>query len=156
MARVALSRMTQDRGEPIRAFAARLRGQAEVCRFTKKCPGCDRISNQGEERVADQLCVGLADAEIQEDLLKHPDQSMSVEDTIRFVEVRAAGKKVSTHDGHTNLHQLHRVRGRRFGCYQQRLSQAAAPPAPSTGTRLEQGNTKPTPCRHQPAETHQR
>ena len=37
VARVALSRMTQDRGEPVRAFAARLRGQAEVCRFTKKC-----------------------------------------------------------------------------------------------------------------------
>ena len=67
-----------------------LRGQAEVCRFTKKC---DCISNQGEERVADQLCVGLADAEIQEDLLKHPDQSLSVEDTIKFVEVRAAGKR---------------------------------------------------------------
>ncbi len=93
VARVTLSRMSQDRGEPVRAFAARLRGQAEVCRFTKKCAGCDRISNQGEERVADQLCVGLADAEIQEDLLKHPDQDMGVEDTIRFVEVRAAGKR---------------------------------------------------------------
>ena len=55
--------MTQDRGEPVRAFAARLRGQAEVCRFVKACTGCDLISNQGEERVADQLCVGLADAE---------------------------------------------------------------------------------------------
>ena len=99
VARVALSRMTQDRGEPIRAFAARLRGQAEVCRFTKKCPGCDRISNQGEERVADQLCVGLADAEIQEDLLKHPDQSMSVEDTIRFVEVRAGTDTAPPHRG---------------------------------------------------------
>ncbi len=43
--------------------------------------------------MADQLCVGLADAEIQEDLLKHPDQSLSVEDTIKFVEVRAAGKR---------------------------------------------------------------
>ena len=93
LSRVALSRMVQDRGEPVCAFAARLRRQAEVCRFTKKCPGCDRISNHGEERVADQLCVGLADAEIQEDLLKHPDQSMSVEDTIKFVEVRAAGKR---------------------------------------------------------------
>ena len=93
VARVALSRMTQDRGEPVRAFAARLRGQAEVCKFLKKCAGCDRISNQGEERVADQLCIGLADAEIQEDLLKHQDQDMSVEDTIRFVEVRAAGKR---------------------------------------------------------------
>ena len=34
-----------------------------------------------------------ADAEIQEDLLKHQDQDMGVEDTIRFVEVRAAGKR---------------------------------------------------------------
>ena len=93
VARVALSRMMQDRGEPIRAFAARLCGQAEVCRFTKKCAGCDQVSNQGEERVADQLCIGLADAEIQEDLLKHPDQDMGVEETIRFVEIRAAGKR---------------------------------------------------------------
>ena len=93
VARVALSRMMQDRGEPVRAFAARLRGQAEVCRFTKKCVCCEQICNQGEERVADQLCIGLADAEIQEDLLKHPDQNMGVEETIRFVEVRAAGKR---------------------------------------------------------------
>ena len=93
VARVALSRMTQDRTEPIRAFAARLRGQAEVCHFLKKCPNCDGIVNQGEERVADQLCIGLADAEIQEDLLKHPDQDLCVEDTIRFIEVRVAGKK---------------------------------------------------------------
>ena len=64
VARVALSRMSQDRGEPVRAFAARPCGQVEVCQFTKKCAGCDRISNQGEERVADQLCIGLADAEI--------------------------------------------------------------------------------------------
>ena len=93
VARVALSRMVQDRGEPIRSFAARLRGQAEVCMFTLKCPGCDRINNQGEQRVADQLCIGLADPEIQEDLLKDPNQAMSVEETIRFVEVRAAGKR---------------------------------------------------------------
>ena len=43
--------------------------------------------------MADQLCIGLADPEIQEDLLKDPNQSMSVEETIRFVEVRAAGKR---------------------------------------------------------------
>ena len=95
VARVALSRMSQDWGESVRAFTARLRGQVEVCQFTRKCAGCDRISNQVEEHVADQLCIGLADAEIQEDLLKHPDQDMGVEDTIRFVEVRAAGKRSS-------------------------------------------------------------
>ena len=93
VARVALSRMVQDRGEPIRSFAARLRGQAEVCRFTMKCTGCAVVNNQGEQRVADQLCVGLADPDIQEDLLKDPNQHMTVEETIRFVEVRAAGKR---------------------------------------------------------------
>ena len=93
VARVALSRMVQDRGEPIRSFAARLRGQAEVCMFTKKCSGCNVVNNQGEQRVADQLCVGLADPDIQEDLLKDTNQAMSVEETIRFVEVRAAGKR---------------------------------------------------------------
>ena len=85
VARVTLSRMIH-RGEPVRSFAASLRGQAEVCMFTHKCPGCDRINNQGKQRVADQLCIGLADPVIQEDL-------MSVEETIRFVEVRAAGKR---------------------------------------------------------------
>ncbi len=72
VARVALSRM---RGEPIRSFAARLRSQAEVCRFVMECSGCDVINNQGEQRVADQLCVGLADSDIQEDLLKDPGSS---------------------------------------------------------------------------------
>ena len=104
---MALSRMTQDRTEPILAFAARLRGQAEVCRFLKKCPDCDGMVNQGEERVADQLCIGPADAEIQEDLLKHPDQDMCVEDTIRFIEVRAAGKKSAmTMSTPNNAHAL--------------------------------------------------
>ena len=93
MARVTLSRMVQDRGEPIRSFAARLRGQAEVCMFTHKCPGCDRINNQGKQRVTDQLYIGLAEPEIQEDLLKDTNLAMSVEETIRFVEVRAAGKR---------------------------------------------------------------
>ena len=93
VARVALSRMVQDWGEPIRSFAARLRGQSEVCRFTQKCSGCEVINSQGEQRVADQLCIGLADADIQEDLLKDTNQSMTVEETIRFVEVKGAGKQ---------------------------------------------------------------
>ncbi len=80
--------MTQDRGEPVREFAARLRGQAEVA-----CTGCGLLLNQGEERVVDRLCIGLADAEIQEDLLKHSNQDMGVKETIRFVEIRVAEKR---------------------------------------------------------------
>ena len=41
VARVALHHMKQDRDEPIRAFAARLKGQASICKYVKTCPGCD-------------------------------------------------------------------------------------------------------------------
>ena len=37
VARVTLYNMKQDRGEPIRAYGARLREQASVCRFTQQC-----------------------------------------------------------------------------------------------------------------------
>ena len=40
VARVTLHNMKQDRGEPIRAFGARLRGQAGVCKFTQQCTNC--------------------------------------------------------------------------------------------------------------------
>ena len=40
-----------------------------------------------------ELCIGLADNQIQEDLLKDPNQDMSVEEMIRFIEVRASGEK---------------------------------------------------------------
>ena len=38
VARVQLQQMRQDRDEPVRAFAARLRGQAGVCNFSIRCP----------------------------------------------------------------------------------------------------------------------
>ncbi len=155
VARVALSRMMQDRGEPIRAFAARLRGQTEVCRFTKKCTGSDRVSNQGEERVADQLCIGLADAEIQEDLLKHPDQDMGVEETIRFVEIRAAGKRSAvTMSTPTSTNGLDEDEGEEAisSTYrrQQRCPRPAKPTLPRPRIRppnqaLPRGNYHPTP-----------
>ena len=40
VARVALHNMRQDREETVRSFGARLRGQAAICKFVMKCPGC--------------------------------------------------------------------------------------------------------------------
>ena len=37
---VMLHNMKQDRGEPIRAYGARLRGQASVCKFVQQCTNC--------------------------------------------------------------------------------------------------------------------
>ena len=95
-ARVTLSRMTQDRGETVRSFVARLRGQAEVCRFDRKCTGCETVNSQSEDRVADQLCVGLADPDIQADLLKEPDRNQTVEELVQFIMVRVTGKQSFT------------------------------------------------------------
>lgn len=95
-ARVTLSRMTQDRGETVRSFVARLRGQAEVCRFDRKCTGCTVVNSQSEDRVADQLCVGLADPDIQADLLKEPDKDQTVEELVQFIMVRVTGKQSFT------------------------------------------------------------
>ena len=38
VARVTLHNMRQDRDEPIRAYGARLRGQASVCKERGQCP----------------------------------------------------------------------------------------------------------------------
>ena len=95
-ARVTLSRMTQYRGETVRSFVARLRGQAEVCRFDRKCTGCAIVNSQSEDRVADQLCVGLADPDIQADLLKEPDKDQTVEELVQFIMVRVTGKQSFT------------------------------------------------------------
>ena len=155
VARVALSRMVQDRGEPIRSFAARLRGQAEVCMFTFKCPGCARINNQGGQRVADQLCIGLADPEIQEDLLKDPNQSMSVEETIRFVEVRAAGKRSAvtiTTPTSTNVIDEETDQGEAInsGYRKQQRFPTPRPPAKATTPNRNQPTHKPTHPNSQP------
>lgn len=97
VARVSLHNMRQDRGEPIRAFGARLRGQAGVCKFTKACATCGAAVSYSEESVVDVLYRGLADSEIQMDLLGDPDQNKTVEQTLKYIEAKEAGKRSVAH-----------------------------------------------------------
>ena len=93
VARVALHNMKQDRDEPIRAYGARLRGQEGVCKYTLSCPGCNRDVHYMEAILRDVLCRGLADNEIQMDLLGDSNQDMTLEQVLRFVEAKEAGKR---------------------------------------------------------------
>ena len=96
VARVQLLNMVQDHDEPVRTFAARLRGQAAVCKFSIPCPrdGCEQVVSYQDEVIRDTLARGLADRDIQLDLLGAQGQTqMSLEDTIRFVEAKEAGKR---------------------------------------------------------------
>ena len=69
VARVALHNMRQDRDETVRSFGARLRGQASVCKFLIKCPGCDIEVNYTDAILRDVVTKGISDPEIQLDLL---------------------------------------------------------------------------------------
>ena len=104
IARTTLHAMRQDRDEPARAFGARLRGQASVCKFQKQCHACRANVNYSEDNVADVLCRGLADIDIQQDLLGEQNQDLTVEQMLRFIEAKEAGKRSAI-----TLHKPHQV-----------------------------------------------
>ncbi len=96
IARVTLHNMRQDRDEPIRAYGARLRGQASICKFTHKCTGCDADVDYTEAVLRDVLCRGLEDTDIQMDLLGDSNQEMTSEQILKFIEAKEAGKRSTT------------------------------------------------------------
>ena len=93
VARVQLNNMRQDRDETIRSFGARLCGQASVCKFQVTCPGCSAEVYFTENVLRYVLTCGLADSEIQLDLLGDRNQDMSLEEVFQFIEAKEAGKR---------------------------------------------------------------
>ncbi len=69
--RVTLYNMSQDRNEPIRSFAARIKGQVGTCQYITKCSAdaCGVDVDFTEAILRDVLARGIADQEIQLDLL---------------------------------------------------------------------------------------
>ena len=98
--RVRLLNMKQDRDELVQSFVTRLRGQANMCKFIlkHKCQ-CDRESdvNYSDLIVRDVLARGIADADIQIELLGCTNQGMSLEETITFIKTKEAGKASASH-----------------------------------------------------------
>ena len=94
VARVEIHRLQQDRDEPVRAFAARLRGQASICNFSIKCPCSPPVKvDYSDTMVRDALVRGLYDEEIRLDLLSKADEDITLEDALKFVEAKESGKR---------------------------------------------------------------
>ena len=99
VARDILSKMRQDRDEPVRAYSARLKGQARVCQFTARCQ-CSNCPNHdacvgvdySDIVVRDQVILGCADHEIKLDCLIEKGPEASLEEVMTFVESREPGK----------------------------------------------------------------
>ena len=93
VARVNLHNMRQDRDETVRSYGARLQGQAGVCKFVMKCPGCEIEVNYTDSILRDVLTRGIADPDIQLELLGNSKQNMTVEEVFQFVEAKESGKR---------------------------------------------------------------
>ena len=93
VARTTLHDMKQDGDETIRSFGARIKGQANVCKFATPCPSCGTKVNYTEEVMRDVLARGIADPDIQLDLLGDSKQDMTLEEMFRFIENKEAGKR---------------------------------------------------------------
>ncbi len=93
VSRVTLQNMRQGRDEPVRAFGARIRGQASICKFIQKCSGCEANVDYTEAMVKDVLCRGLEDSDIQMDLLGNKNKDMTLEQVLRFFKAKESGKR---------------------------------------------------------------
>ena len=95
VARATLHNMRQDRDEAIRSFGARIKGQAGICKYTIKCQreACNADIDYTDAILRDVLARGIADQEIQLDLLGGQNQDMSLEDMLKFVEAKESGKR---------------------------------------------------------------
>ncbi|ELT88836.1 hypothetical protein CAPTEDRAFT_190650 [Capitella teleta] len=85
--------MHQDRDEPIWNFGAHIRGQARICKYSTKCQGCELDVSFMEEILRDVLIRGIADQEIQMEVLGHSNQNPSFEEALRIIEAKEAGKR---------------------------------------------------------------
>ena len=91
-----LQQMRQDRDEPVRAFSARIKGQAGVCQYSVQCE-CGAQVSYSDPMIRDTLIVGLADDDIRLDVLGQTKQDMSLDETTRFIEAKESGKRSAGH-----------------------------------------------------------
>ena len=91
--RVALGTLKQDKGEPVRKFAGRIRSLATVSEYVVNCKTCKTDIPYTESVIMDQLIKGLANNEIQRDVLSHIESDkMTLETLLTFVEGKESGQ----------------------------------------------------------------
>ena len=85
--------MKQDKGEPVRRFTGRVRSLATVSGYAVTCGKCQAPVTYTDAVIMDQVIAGLADAEIQKDVLSHPDAAtMDLDKLLQFVEGKESGQ----------------------------------------------------------------
>ena len=94
---VRLVSITQDRDEPIRSYLAKLKGASSVCKLTVMCTCAPstRVS-YADQLVLHCMVKGLCDEDIRAQVLGCTEE-MGLEETVKFIEVKEAGKKAGSY-----------------------------------------------------------
>lgn len=91
--------MRQEHEEPIRSFYACLKGQAGTCKYEMKCTkaDCGQINDFTEEILCNVITRGIADQDIQLDLLGEKNQNIPLKDMIEYIKAKESGKRLASH-----------------------------------------------------------
>eukprot|EP00111_Clytia_hemisphaerica_P012758 TCONS_00037534-protein len=85
--RAELLALHQDHGQPIRSFAAKVKGKAQTCAFNKDCSNYNHSVDYTDEMVKYVVISGIADEDIKKEVLGFPDlDTKSLSDTIATIE----------------------------------------------------------------------
>ena len=98
----------QDHGQPIRSFAAKVKGKAQTCAFKKDCNNCEHSVDYTDEMVKYVVISGIADEEIKKEVLGIPDlDEKSLNDTVATIESKEiAARAVATSVTHLQASAL--------------------------------------------------
>ena len=148
ISRKRLIEAKQDRDEPIGAYAAKLKGLASMCQLnlghctTDGCT-CTHMRSYLDTMVGFVMITGLADTDIQADVLSHTNQTMTLDELIKFIEAREAGKLSSASLTGTQATYAARSSYKR---YSNQPTKPATPP-PTTNGRQFRPHHQPSDAR---------
>ena len=91
--RMKLNLFQQESDEPVRNFAARLKGQAELCLFTEPYLTCNTDTRFTHQMVRDNLVRGLYDQDIQREVLGLENQTMDLEQLLKVLDAKETGRR---------------------------------------------------------------
>ena len=94
-AREKMHTMTQDTGEPVSNWSARLKGQGRLCGYTLECSGCAVINDFTDTVIMGELVRGLADPDIKQLVLSEVVQKEDLPSLISLIEAKEYGKRSS-------------------------------------------------------------
>ena len=108
---VALMSAAQEHGETCRAYLARIRGLANVCKLSVTCTSasCGKQVSYTDTFVKYALIKGLVDNEVREELLSQSPE-LNLDQSLAFIEAKEQGKRShAALEGNVASSEVHRV-----------------------------------------------